>query len=611
MNLDSNDLVSLGLLGLGAVVALLGLISLVRSLRGPAPPELGHDVPINPIRIPVAAVVGAVVLAIASMVLGFEGIERRGMTHVEVYIPGIELPEGISEPPIRTELFRTLTWHINAEPHPPGYFMAMLGWTKVFGTSLTALRLPSVLFGGLAVLLIFGLGTQVGRSTAVGLTAAAFLAFNGHHVFWTQHARTYELAMMLSIASTWAWFALISSRRRRPAVEIAYVLTTVVGLYCHTLMWPVLGLQALFTLTRRPSRTSASSRTYLLHNVCVILGAPMLAHAVYVGQDVGSGGAATASFAQDFLGFGFLFIPDIWSRVPRDIPWAPEVALLLIAVVCLTAFARTPEFRGTAPGEREEAGVPRGLLVLALGVAVVLVALSREAYRRQLLVGLVGLVPLLAALHLVVLDRLPWLRARQHPEKSDPWFWSPMVAVGLGSFALVFVIAWVKPVMVSRALLVSVPALLVMLAAGLVRITSRARVAGLALIIALLVAHVWSISYFRVYPRPNDYRGAAEQMRAQFEDGDRVFVTSRSWVTTPLFYHLQGEFDRLVGADYVEVASNPEVRRVWVPRFEGSPIPSDISAALAGYAKVDSVSALRTHLLLFERRGSPPTLDSD
>jgi 4-amino-4-deoxy-L-arabinose transferase-like glycosyltransferase len=602
MSLDANDIVSLALLLLGGAASVAGLWFVSQALwRRPAEAAPGVESERPTVPVSRRALIGALVLAGASVALGLSGIERRGMTHVEVFVPGIDLPEALSVPPPRTELIPTIMWHLTREPHPPGYFVAMWGWTSVFGTSLTALRLPSVLFGGMAVLLIFGLGTRVGRSPVVGLTAAALLAFNGHHVYWTQHARMYELALLLALASTWAWVEIISGGKRRPRVEVAYVAATVLGLYCHTLMWPVLALQWLFTLTRRPGPTSLTSRPLVLHTLSVIVGAPMLAHALYVGQDIGSGGSALISFVQDFVDFGFLFTPDTWSIPVRDLPWLPELLFSSVAVLCLITFAATSEYRDSPPAQRETTDRPRGLTALALGVALVLYAVSREAYQRQVLIGLVGVIPLLAVAHLALLDRLTGLRRHLHPDRPDSWIWNPMVAVGLGSFGLVFLIALIKPVMVSRALLVSVPALLVMLAGGLVALTRRARVLGVVAILITASAHLWSVSYFHAFPGPNDYRGATEQLLARLEPEDPVFVV-RHWSQTPLFYHMPDDFDRLVGADYAAVTGDPARNRIWVARISDAPIDSDILDALGGFEPTDSVSALRTRFLLFERR---------
>ena len=141
----------------------------------------------------------AVVLALVTLVLAMEGMERRGLAHPEVYVPGIDLPAGISEPPPRLTLADTLGWQFHADVHPLGYYGVMWAWTELFGTDLTTMRLPSLLAGVVSVLCLFALGSRYG--TVVGLLAAGMLALNGHHIYWMQNARMYTLALLLGLAS--------------------------------------------------------------------------------------------------------------------------------------------------------------------------------------------------------------------------------------------------------------------------------------------------------------------------------------------------------------------------------------------------------------------------
>jgi hypothetical protein len=78
-------------------------------------------------------------------------IERRTLDHPEVYAPGIDLPWHLSNPNPRFSLWQTLAGTFAGEPHPPGYYVVMLGWTKVFGSSILALRFPSLLFGAASI----------------------------------------------------------------------------------------------------------------------------------------------------------------------------------------------------------------------------------------------------------------------------------------------------------------------------------------------------------------------------------------------------------------------------------------------------------------------------
>lgn len=85
--------------------------------------------------------------------------------------------------------------------HPPGYFMLLWFWTRLFGYSEIWVRLPSVLLGVLNVWLVFLLGKKL-FSKNVGLIAALLLAVNPLHIYYSQEARMYVLAAM-AVSLSW------------------------------------------------------------------------------------------------------------------------------------------------------------------------------------------------------------------------------------------------------------------------------------------------------------------------------------------------------------------------------------------------------------------------
>ncbi|MEQ9568846.1 MAG: glycosyltransferase family 39 protein, partial [Longimicrobiales bacterium] len=331
--MDRQDLISALLLAAGALVAGGGLVRLLRSETwrardtSPSPPDEPGPEAANrgaPRRVRRAAVG----LALLTVVVGLEGIERRGMSHVEVYIPNIELPDGLSEPPPRLDLGDVVWWHWHDEPHPPGYFVAMWGWTKAFGTSLVSLRLPGVLFGGLAVGLMVLVGARL-YGAAAGLVAAGLLALNGHHVYWMQNARMYEPSLAFGLLSTWLWIRLLE-RDRLPLWEaVAYVAATAAGVYLQVYVWPFIAGQMAWTLLVASRRRVHP--VLGLQTLAVILGTPMWAHAVYRAYSQPQN-ATSFTFVQDFLNFGFLFQPDDWSLVARDVAAPVEWLVTALAV---------------------------------------------------------------------------------------------------------------------------------------------------------------------------------------------------------------------------------------------------------------------------------------
>ena len=174
---------------------------------------------------PVAVLVVALILG---TVLRLHGLGGESLSHPEIYVPGIQLPAGISEPPPRTTLAEALSFHFHSEPHPMGWYLMMLGWTDVAGTSEWALRLPSVLFDTDTIGVIFLVGRQM-FSPAVGALAALLLALQGYHFYWSQIARMYSAGAFWSLLGTYLVFALAETQLRHTGLEVAYVFKVIAG----------------------------------------------------------------------------------------------------------------------------------------------------------------------------------------------------------------------------------------------------------------------------------------------------------------------------------------------------------------------------------------------
>ncbi len=594
------DIITNAIFIVGLLITGIGLVVLARRMRerelivnGAAKARLKTNYGGKPALIAVTA------FATLSLVLGLVGIERSGISHVEVYVPGIDLPADISEPPPRKDLASTVSYHLHVEPHPPGYFILMWFWTKLVGTSLMAIRFPSVLFGALAVFLIYAVAVAECRRVTIGLIAAGLLALNGHQVFWMQAARMFEMALCLGLLSTWLWIRMIRSRRDEPVTEVAYVLATLAGVYSQIFFWLLLAAQMLFTGIRFSANDGGPSRTYFIQTLCVIIGTPMWAHALYIGTAVNSGRDASLSFAQDFLNFGFLYTPLRANEIPL---WL-ELSLTLVALLCVAAYLRYPDFRWK---RTDGVAMPKTgyLFIIGFGIALIIFAYSRTALRRNALLAVVSLAPLMVAVHVVLLHRLRditrWIDRRMSG------VWSPLVNLPLVMLVLVFVIGIVQPIAVSRGMLVAVPSLLIILAGGLYAINQRSRTIGAIALIAVLVACVGSLRYFQEGGTFSlrDYRGVATQMAARFEPDDLIFVNNRDWMTTPIFYHLTGKHDRLVAEDYSETIDRTKSRRVWLLWFPQRKTASEIEEALKDYHVTETFSGLKIRFALYERATS-------
>src|SRR5580693_7261021 len=128
-------------------------------------------------------------------------LRERSMTHVEMFVPGIPLAEELSIPKPRMTLWAVITNTLSSDTHPPGFYVVMWAVTKLFGSGTLAIRLPSVLFGVASIGLVFWLGVLIGQRVPAGV-AAAFLAFNGYHIIWSQTGRMYSMLCFVGLVTT-------------------------------------------------------------------------------------------------------------------------------------------------------------------------------------------------------------------------------------------------------------------------------------------------------------------------------------------------------------------------------------------------------------------------
>ena len=90
----------------------------------------------------------------------------------------------------------------NIEEHPPLYSLILFFWLRLVGTEPFALRLLSVLFGTLAVALVYVLGRRL-VSSQVGLIAAALMTLSAFAVYYSQETRMYTLALAITTTSSY------------------------------------------------------------------------------------------------------------------------------------------------------------------------------------------------------------------------------------------------------------------------------------------------------------------------------------------------------------------------------------------------------------------------
>lgn len=116
---------------------------------------------------------------------------------------------------------------IQGDDHPPLWYAIEWPLTHLFGSSEFVLRLPSALFGVLAVYLMWRLALRVTRDDRVAFVAGLILCLLPSALYYSQEARMYALLLVFTL---WAVDSLIRANYRQFALAgIGLVYTHNVG----------------------------------------------------------------------------------------------------------------------------------------------------------------------------------------------------------------------------------------------------------------------------------------------------------------------------------------------------------------------------------------------
>jgi hypothetical protein len=557
-----------------------------------------------------------------SLILGgwlrLSGLEARSITHPEMYVPGIRLPEGISEPAERLTVRRVLTGTFSSDTHPPGYYLLMLSWTRLMGTSLRMMRLPSALFGIGCIALIFRLGALAGRPVS-GAVAAALLAFSGYHVFWSQVARMFALDCFLGLAATVLLLSIARGAKPHALLIAGYVALILAGVGTHVFFWSLFATHMIWAFGNAWGRRQLPDlcRAQLF---ALVLGSPLIAFAAYQSANTVAELSGNALlYLAEFLPFAFLLPTSDSGFFPSAVPftgtagfWAIRAAFLLLAAFLLAVglhhLWRSPQ--GAAafpePASRHRLWI---LAWIAAGLAGTLqiagfLYMSRSLPPEYINGSIAAtrflfILPLTLAAGAILLEgrwsALPPPTARNRYLNGD----NALIALlAFGPLVLLVALAQLRPILNHRGLLFAAPYLLLLLAIGLVELRRSWRLLVAPLVAVGCVASLSSYSGMTVDPA--DYARFAAAVKADLRATDLVFIR-KAWYETPILYYLHADQCRLVGRDYaLACARNPDAR-VWVVLLYDSDPTDEMTRALPGYQSVRTVTAPHAKAILYQR----------
>ncbi|MDR7417248.1 MAG: glycosyltransferase family 39 protein [Armatimonadota bacterium] len=134
------------------------------------------------------------------------------------------------------------------DPHPPGYYLMLQGWIRLFGGDVASARTLSVVWGMVGVVLAWGFGRRLG-GPAVGVAAAALVALNPFQIYNSNEVRMYAPLTAAAVLSTWMLHR--ADRRNRDLDWALYGVTAAFLLYLSYYAGPLVVAHGVWMALRR------------------------------------------------------------------------------------------------------------------------------------------------------------------------------------------------------------------------------------------------------------------------------------------------------------------------------------------------------------------------
>lgn len=543
------------------------------------------------------------IIVLLGILVRVPGLTNLSMTHIEMYVPGLQLTPETSIPGPRLTISQIIwSMMVEMEPHPPGYYVFMFVWTKLINTDIFTLRFPSLLFGVASILLTYVLG-YLENSKIAALLAAGMLALNGYHILWSQIAKMYMMGLFLGLLSSVLLVLLIrnNSGIRRWLLGFLYLVAVLSGLATTVWVWPIFITHILWVL-KSTWRNSSISGLFRLQILILILASPLISLMLFQSRRpsyAGEEGGLLLGLGQ-FLQMGFLFLKEF---LPGPARWYHVFATALLAPLSIFLI-----FVGIRAESRTDLNITPTLKwkgpsypILDGAVLFVIAIIIKFANYSSVLDGKFSRwvsasisIPILILFSAFLIDKF-WLNIQNLIVNLLKKVSLPKISLSFSSFltlvplGIIVVISPFVFLFASRGILLYVPFLVLMISKGVIELASRTKY-WLIFIVILIGIHLLSISYiqYSYQASETDFKSLAEEWIPKIENSDLIFIRKHTMVT-PILYYLKPLEYHYVVTKYSEEVKRYSPTRIWVLSLDLFAAPGWADDSLDGYKKVETI----------------------
>ncbi len=289
---------------------------------------------------------------------------------------------------LHPNFFDTVAAVPGSESTPPFYYMVAWLWSTLFGTAEVQLRSLSALAGTASIAVVYLGARALPLSRRSALVAAAIVAVSPVLIWFSQDARSYSLAFLLS-ALSFLFFAYARGGSRRHLVW--WAVCSALAIATHYFAGFLVGGEAALLLLRRDDRASAAVAIAAV----AAAGALLMPLALHQAKNAHADWIAEEPVGQRLERAGAKLVGDDngnehQQRQPGPIPLGVPAALALASLILLLSLGE--------PWERRSGGVAAAVGALGVGLPLVLGFLGADYLNgRNLVPVFVPLIILLGA----------------------------------------------------------------------------------------------------------------------------------------------------------------------------------------------------------------------
>ncbi len=180
--------------------------------------------------------------------------------------------------------FGIITEYAKGDFHPPGYFIFIWGWLRLFGFSEIAARIPSIIFAIGSIYTTFLIGKKI-YSKNLGYLAAFILAINPLHIYYSQEARMYSFTTFLVCINFYLFIKILKDEKVNPAL---YILSNFLVLMSDYLAYFIFPAQLIIILVQRHQVLKKWSVYFLISAAASLIWLPVFISQLSIGINTSS-----------------------------------------------------------------------------------------------------------------------------------------------------------------------------------------------------------------------------------------------------------------------------------------------------------------------------------